>query len=70
MADDNRQKTGAVNVYVAIGQLDAKIARLVDRIISVQTIIATARPMRPPCLLGALLVQLWVNISVITAAMH
>lgn len=55
MINQGRQKTGVVNVYVAIGQKLSKIARLVDRLteegVMEQTIIVATGPSDPASLL-------------------
>ncbi len=55
MINQARQKTGVVNVYVAIGQKLSKIARLVDRLkqegVMEQTIIVATGPSDPASLL-------------------
>lgn len=55
MINQGRQKTGVVNVYVAIGQKLSKIARLVDRLteegVMDQTIIVATGPSDPASLL-------------------
>lgn len=55
MINQGRQKTGVVNVYVAIGQKLSKIARLVDRLkeegVFDQTIIVATGPSDPASLL-------------------
>ena len=55
MINQARQKTGVVNVYVAIGQKLSKIARLVDRLreegVMDQTIIVATGPSDPASLL-------------------
>lgn len=76
MINQARQKTGVVNVYVAIGQKLSKVARIVSRLeeegVMDQTIVVATGPatrllcctwrhMRPP---------LWANISVTTKNMR
>lgn len=55
MINQGRQKTGVVNVYVAIGQKLSKVARLVDRLkeegVMDQTIVVVAGPSDPASLL-------------------
>ena len=55
MINQGKQKTGVVNVYVAIGQKFSKIARLVDRLkaegVMDQTIIVATSPSDPASLL-------------------
>ncbi|MBM3210185.1 F0F1 ATP synthase subunit alpha [Candidatus Saccharibacteria bacterium] len=55
MINQARQKTGVVNVYVAIGQKRSKIARLVERLkeegVMEQTIIVATSPSDPASLL-------------------
>lgn len=55
MINQGRQKTGVVNIYVAIGQKLSKIARLVDRLkaegVMDQTIIVATGPSDPASLL-------------------
>lgn len=55
MINQARQKTGVVNVYVAIGQKFSKVARLVDRLkdegVMDQTIIVATSPSDPASLL-------------------
>ena len=55
MINQGRQKTGVVNVYVAIGQKLSKIARLVDRLteegVMDQTIVVATGPSDPASLL-------------------
>lgn len=55
MINQSRQKTGVINVYVAIGQKLSKIARLVDRLkregVMDQTIIVATSPADPAALL-------------------
>lgn len=55
MINQARQKTGVVNVYVAIGQKLSKVARLVDRLkeegVMDQTIIVATSPSDPASLL-------------------
>ena len=55
MINQGRQKTGVINVYVAIGQKLSKIARLVDRLkeegVMDQTIIVATSPSDPASLL-------------------
>lgn len=55
MINQARQKTGVVNVYVAIGQKSSKIARLIDRLkeegVMDQTIIVATSPADPASLL-------------------
>ncbi|MBP7760426.1 F0F1 ATP synthase subunit alpha [Candidatus Saccharibacteria bacterium] len=55
MINQGRQKTGVVNVYVAIGQKLSKIARLVDRLeqegVMEQTIVVATGPSDPASLL-------------------
>lgn len=55
MINQARQKTGVVNVYVAIGQKLSKVARIVDRLseegVMDQTIIVAAGPSDPASLL-------------------
>ena len=55
MINQARQKTGVVNVYVAIGQKLSKVARLVDRLkeegVMEQTIIVATGPSDPASLL-------------------
>lgn len=55
MINQARQKTGVVNIYVAIGQKLSKIARLVDRLeqegVMQQTIIVATGPSDPASLL-------------------
>jgi F-type H+/Na+-transporting ATPase subunit alpha len=55
MINQGRQKTGVINVYVAIGQKLSKIARLVDRLkaegVMEQTIIIATGPSDPASLL-------------------
>ncbi|HEY5695728.1 MAG TPA: F0F1 ATP synthase subunit alpha, partial [Candidatus Saccharimonadales bacterium] len=55
MINQARQKTGVVNVYVAIGQKLSKIARLVDRLkqegVMEQTIVVATGPSDPASLL-------------------
>lgn len=55
MINQGRQKTGVINVYVAIGQKLSKIARLVDRLkeegVMEQTIIVATSPSDPASLL-------------------
>jgi len=51
MINQGRQKTGVINIYVAIGQKNAKIARLVDRLkregVMDQTVIVTTSAADP-----------------------
>jgi F-type H+-transporting ATPase subunit alpha len=55
MINQGRQKTGVVNVYVAIGQKLSKVARLVDRLkqegVMEQTIVVVTGPSDPASLL-------------------
>lgn len=55
MINQGRQKTGVVNVYVAIGQKASKVARLVERLkeegVMDQTIIVATSPADPASLL-------------------
>lgn len=55
MINQGRQKTGVVNVYVAIGQKRSKIARLVERLkqegVMDQTIVVATSPSDPASLL-------------------
>ena len=55
MINQGRQKTGVVNVYVAIGQKRSKIARLVERLkqegVMEQTIVVATSPSDPASLL-------------------
>ena len=55
MINQARQKTGVVNVYVAIGQKSSKVARLIDRLkeegVMEQTIIVATSPSDPASLL-------------------
>ena len=55
MINQGRQKTGVVNVYVAVGQKLSKVARLVDRLkeegVMDQTIVVVAGPSDPASLL-------------------
>ncbi len=55
MINQGRQKTGVVNVYVAIGQKLSKIARLVDRLkeegVMEQSIVVATSPADPAALL-------------------
>ncbi|HSW77556.1 MAG TPA: F0F1 ATP synthase subunit alpha [Candidatus Chromulinivoraceae bacterium] len=55
MINQGRQKTGVVNVYVAIGQKLSKIARLIDRLkqegVMEQTIIVATGPSDPASML-------------------
>jgi len=55
MINQGKQKTGVVNVYVAIGQRSSKIARLVERLkkegVMEQTIIVATSPSDPASLL-------------------
>lgn len=55
MINQGRQKTGVVNVYVAIGQKLSKVARLVDRLkqegVMDQTIVVATGPSDPASLL-------------------
>lgn len=55
MINQGRQKTGVINVYVAIGQKLSKIARLVDRLteegVMDQTIVVATGPSDPASLL-------------------
>lgn len=55
MINQGRQKTGVVNVYVAIGQKLSKVARLVDRLteegVMGQTIVVATGPSDPASLL-------------------
>ena len=55
MINQGRQKTGVVNVYVAIGQKLSKVARLVERLrqegVMDQTIVVVAGPSDPASLL-------------------
>ncbi len=55
MINQARQKTGVINVYVAVGQKLSKVARLVDRLKSEgvmdQTIVVVAGPSDPASLL-------------------
>jgi F-type H+-transporting ATPase subunit alpha len=55
MINQYRQKTGVINVYVAIGQKQSKVARLVERLkregVLNQTIIVAAGPADPAALL-------------------
>ncbi len=55
MLNQGRQKTGVVNVYVAIGQKLSKVARLVERLreegVMDQTIVVVAGPSDPASLL-------------------
>ena len=55
MINQARQKTGVVNVYVAIGQKLSKIARIIDRLeeegVMEQTIVVAAGPSDPASLL-------------------
>lgn len=55
MINQGRQKTGVVNVYVAIGQKLSKVARLVDRLteegVMNQTIVVATGPSDPASLL-------------------
>jgi len=55
MINQAKQKTGVVNVYVAIGQKSSKVARLVDRLkaegVMDQTIVVATSPSDPASLL-------------------
>jgi F-type H+/Na+-transporting ATPase subunit alpha len=55
MINQAKQKTGVVNVYVAIGQKSSKVARLIDRLkaegVMEQTIIVATSPSDPASLL-------------------
>lgn len=55
MINQARQKTGVINVYVAIGQKLSKVARLIDRLkaegVMDQTIVVVAGPSDPASLL-------------------
>lgn len=55
MINQGRQKTGVVNVYVAIGQKASKVARLVERLkeegVMEQTIVVATSPSDPASLL-------------------
>jgi F-type H+-transporting ATPase subunit alpha len=55
MINQKRQKTGVINVYVAIGQKLSKVARLVDRLkregVMEQTIVVATSPADPAALL-------------------
>jgi F-type H+-transporting ATPase subunit alpha len=55
MINQGRQKTGVVNVYVAIGQKSSKVARLVERLkeegVMDQTIVVATSPADPASLL-------------------
>ena len=55
MINQARQKTGVVNVYVAIGQKSSKVARLVERLkeegVMEQTIVVATSPSDPASLL-------------------
>lgn len=55
MINQGRQKTGVINVYVAIGQKLSKVARLVDRLkeegVMDQTIVVATSPSDPASLL-------------------
>lgn len=55
MINQAKQKTGVINVYVAIGQKNSKVARLVDRLkqegVMDQTIIVSTSPSDPASLL-------------------
>ena len=55
MINQARQKTGVVNIYVAVGQKLSKIARLVERLKSEgvmdQTIVVATSPSDPASLL-------------------
>lgn len=55
MINQGRQKTGVVNVYVAIGQKASKVARLVERLkeegVMDQTIVVSTSPADPASLL-------------------
>lgn len=55
MINQGRQKTGVINVYVAIGQKLSKVARLVDRLkqegVMEQTIVVATGPSDPASLL-------------------
>ncbi len=55
MINQAKQKTGVVNVYVAIGQKSSKVARLVDRLkqegVMDQTIVVVTSPSDPASLL-------------------
>lgn len=55
MINQARQKTGVVNVYVAIGQKSSKVARLVERLksegVMEQTIVVATSPADPASLL-------------------
>lgn len=55
MINQGRQKTGVVNVYVAIGQKASKVARLVERLkeegVMEQTIVVATSPADPASLL-------------------
>lgn len=55
MINQGRQKTGVINVYVAIGQKRSKVARLVERLkqegVMEQTIIVATSPSDPASLL-------------------
>lgn len=72
MINQARQKTGVINVYVAIGQKLSKIARLVERLkeegVMDQTIIVATSPViLHPRSTVLIQVRLWVNSSVIMA---
>ncbi len=55
MINQGKQKTGVVNVYVAIGQKRSKVARLIDRLkqegVMEQTIVVATSPSDPASLL-------------------
>ncbi len=55
MINQGRQKTGVINVYVAIGQKQSKVSRLVERLktegVMDQTIVVAAGPSEPASLL-------------------
>lgn len=55
MINQAKQKTGVINVYVAIGQKNAKIARLIERLkregVMEQTIVVATSPSDPASLL-------------------
>ncbi len=55
MINQGRQKTGVINVYVAIGQKSSKVARLVERLkeegVMDQTIVVATSPADPASLL-------------------
>lgn len=55
MINQYRQKTGVINIYVAIGQKSSKVARLVDRLkqegVMDQTIVVATSPADPAAML-------------------